>query len=90
MNTDLACSKHEAITYQTEKTKSINSPVAKPILPIVNQEVVTFARFFLIETHSLRLFEYVELCWNVTIALSEKVALLSHPHADVPHSLVVT
>ena len=28
--------------------------------------------------------------FNVTIALSEKIALLLHPHVDVPYSLVVT
>ena len=27
---------------------------------------------------------------NVTIALSEKIALLLHPHVDIPFSLVVT
>ena len=27
---------------------------------------------------------------NVNIALSEKIALLLHPHVDVPYSLVVT
>ena len=28
--------------------------------------------------------------WNVKIALPEKIALLLHPHVDVPWKLVVT
>ena len=38
-------------------------------------------------------FDAVRLAWpayDVKIALSEKIALLLHPHVDVPCSLVVT
>ena len=39
------------------------SPVAKPIIPIVNPEIFTIAWFF-IDMHSHRLLEIVELSWH--------------------------
>ena len=50
------------VLYSTAKI--IYCPVAKHILPIVNPEMFTIARFFLIEMHSHRLLEYFEICWH--------------------------
>ena len=47
-----------------QQLKSFYSHVAKPILPIVNPEMFTIARFFLIEMYSHRILEYVELFWH--------------------------
>ena len=48
------------VLYSTAK----KSFISKHILPIVNPEMFTIARFFWIEMHSHRLLEYFELCWH--------------------------
>ena len=55
----------KVVLYSTAKI--IYSPVAKHILPIVNPEMFTVARFVWIEMHSHRLLEYVELCWHTKV-----------------------
>ena len=46
----------KVVLYSTAEI--IYSPVAKHIIPIVNPEMFTIARFFWIEMHSHRLLEY--------------------------------
>ena len=52
------------VTLKRCYIQQLKSFIAKHILPIVNPELFTIARFFWIEMHSHRLLEYFELCWH--------------------------